>query len=89
MKHINVPKKPGPSDVFDQERIARTLHDWLSSSRLIWIVVISVVGLWLLSGFYMVGPGERGLVLTFGRLTSQSESGLHYRLPRRSNPSLW
>ena len=46
-------------------------------------------GLWLLSGFYMVGPGERGLVLTFGRLTGQSESGLHYRLPAPSNPTLW
>jgi modulator of FtsH protease HflK len=81
MKHVNVPKEPGPSDVLDQERLAGTLRYWLSSPRLIWIVVISVVGLWLLSGFYMVGPGERGLVLTFGRLTSQSESGLHYRLP--------
>jgi membrane protease subunit HflK len=29
----------------------------------------------------MIGPGERGLVLTFGRLTGQKESGLHYRLP--------
>jgi membrane protease subunit HflK len=44
-------------------------------------VVISVVGLWLLSGFYVVGPGEQGLVLTFGRLTGVRESGLHYRFP--------
>ncbi|MGQ0605084.1 MAG: FtsH protease activity modulator HflK [Anaerolineales bacterium] len=44
-------------------------------------MLIGVVGLWLLSGIYMVGPGERGIVLTFGQLTGQSESGLHYRLP--------
>ena len=31
--------------------------------------------------FTSIGPGERGLVLTFGRLTGQRESGLHYRLP--------
>ena len=30
----------------------------------------------------MVGPGEQGLVLTFGRLTGEPrQSGLHYRLP--------
>lgn len=37
--------------------------------------------LWLLSGFYVVGPGERGVVLLFGRVVSQTEPGLRYRLP--------
>ncbi len=80
MRRANVPNEPGLSDFLDPEWITRTLRYWLSP-RLIWVVVISVVGLWLLSGFYMVGPGERGIVLTFGQLTGQSESGLHYRLP--------
>ncbi len=80
MRRVNVPNEPGASDILDPERISRTLREWLSP-HLTWIAVIGVVSLWLLSGFYMVGPGEQGLVLTFGRLTSQSESGLHYRLP--------
>jgi modulator of FtsH protease HflK len=42
---------------------------------------VAVAILWLLSGFYIVGAGERGLVLTFGRLTGQTQPGLHYRLP--------
>ena len=37
--------------------------------------------LWLLSGIYTVGPGERGVVLTFGRLTALTNPGLQYRLP--------
>lgn len=37
--------------------------------------------LWLLSGIYTVGPGERGVVLTFGRLTALTSPGLQYRLP--------
>ena len=80
MRRANVPKEREASDFLNLERISKTLRPWLSP-RLIWALLIGVVGLWLLSGFYMVGPGEQGLVLTFGRLTGQSESGLHYRLP--------
>lgn len=72
------PYDRGMDDIVDQ--MPRWLRNW-RSSRLIWILLIIVVVLWLLSGFYMVGPGERGIVLTFGQLTGQSESGLHYRLP--------
>ncbi len=80
MRRAHAPKEPRPGDFLDLEWISRTLRPWLSS-RLIWALLIGMVGLWLLSGFYMVGPGERGLVLTFGRLTGHSEPGLHYRLP--------
>lgn len=76
MRRANVPNEPGLSDFLNLEWIPKTLRP-----RLIWVLAIGVVGLWLLSGFYMVGPGERGIVLTFGRLTAQSEPGLHYRLP--------
>jgi modulator of FtsH protease HflK len=40
-----------------------------------------VVLLWLASGVYIVGPGERGVVLLFGRVIGQTDSGLRYRLP--------
>ncbi|MDP3186470.1 MAG: FtsH protease activity modulator HflK [Anaerolineales bacterium] len=80
MRRTNVPNEPGLSDFLDPEWISKTLRHW-RSPRLIWVLAIGVVGLWLLSGFYMVGPGEQGLVLTFGRLTGLRESGLHYRLP--------
>lgn len=49
--------------------------------RVVKVLALVALGLWLLSGVYMVGPGERGVVLTFGRYSGQSESGLHYRLP--------
>ena len=80
MRETNLSNKPGPNDALDLELLLNTMREWLSS-RLPWLVGIGVVVLWLLSGIYTVGPGERGLVLTFGQLTSQSESGLHYRLP--------
>ncbi len=81
MKRTNVPQEPDLSDFLNPEWISNTLRRWLSH-RMIWVLVIVVMGLWLLSGIYMVGPGEQGIVLTFGRLTPPlRESGLHYRLP--------
>ncbi len=35
----------------------------------------------LATGIYSVGPGEKGVVRTFGRETVWSDSGLHYRIP--------
>lgn len=62
-------------DAFELDQVARYLP------RLAKILVAVVLVIWLLSGLYMVGPGERGVVLTFGRFSGLSESGLHYRLP--------
>lgn len=36
---------------------------------------------WLATGFYVVGPGEQGVVRTFGRHTSTADPGLNYRFP--------
>lgn len=80
MRRPNVPNEPGLIDLLDHERVLKILR-FGSSSRLVWIVVIGAIVVWLLSGIYMVGPGERGIVLTFGQLTKQSEPGLHYRFP--------
>lgn len=35
----------------------------------------------VISGTYMVGPGEVGVVRTFGRESSKADPGLHFRLP--------
>lgn len=37
--------------------------------------------LWLATGFYVVGPGEQGVIRTFGRETGAASPGLHYHLP--------
>ena len=36
---------------------------------------------WLLSGFYTVGPNEVGLNRIFGRYTGKTAPGLNYNLP--------
>jgi membrane protease subunit HflK len=49
--------------------------------RIVIGALAAVALLWLASGLYVVGPGERAVVLLFGRVVGQSESGLGYRLP--------
>ncbi len=44
-------------------------------------VAAFVALLWLASGFYVVQPAERAVVLQFGRVLTQTEPGLRYRLP--------
>jgi len=40
-----------------------------------------VLAVWLASGFYIVDAASRGVVLTFGRFTEETEPGLRWRLP--------
>ena len=44
-------------------------------------VVIGVLILWLLSGIYMVGPDEVGVVRTFGSFSRITQSGLNWKFP--------
>jgi len=40
-----------------------------------------VIGVWLASGFYIVVEGTRGVVLTFGKFSQETQPGLRWRLP--------
>jgi membrane protease subunit HflK len=51
------------------------------TKKYIGIAVASLVGLWLVSGFYTVQPDEEGVVMTFGKYSRTSEPGLNYKLP--------
>ena len=45
------------------------------------VLVILIIGGWLATGFYQVGPGEQGVVRQFGKLSDQTDPGLRYHLP--------
>jgi len=45
-----------------------------------WIIPAAIV-LWLLSGVYIVGPDEQGVVRRFGRVARTTQPGPHYRIP--------
>ena len=45
------------------------------------IVVVILLFIWTLSGFYRVGTDEQGVVTRFGEYVRTTEPGLHYHLP--------
>jgi membrane protease subunit HflK len=47
-----------------------------------YVIVPALIALWVLSGFYIIEPGQQGAVLRFGKLNRVSEPGFHYHLPR-------
>lgn len=60
--------------------LREALERWRSGRYL--TIAASVLALiWVLSGIYIVGPGEAGVVLQFGREVAVTQPGLHYRLP--------
>jgi len=44
-------------------------------------VALALLALWILSGFYSVGPGEVAVVRQFGKVVKVTQPGLHLRLP--------
>ena len=45
------------------------------------VLAALVLAIWLASGFYIVVEGTRGVVLTFGKFSQETQSGLRWRLP--------
>jgi len=45
------------------------------------VLVALVLGIWLASGFYIVDAASKGVVLTFGKYSDQTDPGLRWRLP--------
>src|SRR6266581_8151448 len=45
------------------------------------LMVVVVLLAWLARGFYIVVEGQRGVVLTFGKFSEVTNSGLRWRLP--------
>jgi len=44
-------------------------------------VALVLVGIWFLTGFYVVDAAERGVVTRFGQYVSTSEPGLRWHIP--------
>jgi len=59
-----------------QEKIAH-----FGGKRIFLILLALVIGLWLASGIFVVGPGEEGVIRQFGKEVDRTPPGLRYRLP--------
>jgi membrane protease subunit HflK len=69
-------------DVKDRLDDFKDFLNYHSRGRGVWLLVLILLLVYLLSGTYIVGPGEKGVVLLFGKhLAPPTEPGLRYRLP--------
>jgi modulator of FtsH protease HflK len=81
------PQTPAPNNEFEDwlRRAQAGLRNWLPGGGLggRTLAVLGLLGvlLWLLTGFYTIGPNEVGLNMIFGRYTGKTTSGLNYNLP--------
>ncbi|MEX2414731.1 MAG: FtsH protease activity modulator HflK [Paenibacillaceae bacterium] len=69
--------------VFDEQRpksVPPELPPGLIRKIIIGVIILVVV-LFGFSMFYTVEEGQRGAILTFGKFTGESESGLHFKMP--------
>ncbi|WP_448188872.1 FtsH protease activity modulator HflK [Azospirillum sp. sgz301742] len=78
---------PQPPDLEDllrrsQDRLKRVLPPGgMGNSRNILLVIVALLVIWGLTGFYRVQPDEKGVVLRFGEWVRTADSGLRYHLP--------
>jgi len=66
-----------------EELIQKVQHQMLRFGRgkILLIAAVILIGLWLASGIYMVGPGEEGVIRQFGKEVDRTPPGLRFRLP--------
>lgn len=64
-----------------QDRIRKLAPGGARSPRAIILIVLIIAVIWLLTGFYRVGPDQQGVVLRFGEAIRTTGPGLHYHLP--------
>ena len=78
-------QQPPPPDLEEmlrrgQDRFRRWMPGLRGGRGLILLLII-VIGIWLLTGFYRVEPDEQGVVLRWGEWTKTTQPGLNYHLP--------
>ncbi len=64
-----------------QERFKSVLPGGFGGGRGILLVLVGILAIWLLTGFYRVQPGEQGVELLFGRYYAITKPGLNYWFP--------
>lgn len=67
-----------------QERFRSVMPGGFGSGKSFLLIIVVLLLLWAISGFYRVQPGEQGVVLRFGEWVNQNnpaQPGLHWHLP--------
>ncbi|MFH0765975.1 MAG: FtsH protease activity modulator HflK [Calditrichota bacterium] len=69
-KNVNI-----GGEVFEVPDLSRILSGGL------WKLVLVLIGIWLISGVYIVGADQQGVVRRFGKFVRVTSPGINWRLP--------
>src|SRR5262245_47326511 len=77
---------PTPPDLDEllrrsQDKLRNVLPGGSLGGKGFGLLALGLVVLWLFSGWFQVGPDERGVVLRFGKQVREADPGLNYHLP--------
>jgi membrane protease subunit HflK len=80
------PVGPRPPDLEDLlRRLQDRLQQWMPGGSFsgagIALVLLGIIAIWLMTGFYRVQSEEQGIVLRFGKYVEDTGPGLRYHLP--------
>ena len=64
-----------------QDRLRSVLPGGSLSGKGPGLILLAVIAIWGLSGFFRVDPDELGVVLRFGKYVRDAKPGLNYHLP--------
>ncbi|MEI7752036.1 MAG: FtsH protease activity modulator HflK [Candidatus Omnitrophota bacterium] len=63
------------------EQILNWLSNFIRKPSNVPVIAVLVVGAWLASGFFIVSPGEQGIVRQFGKKFRIASAGPNWRMP--------
>src|ERR1700684_2652078 len=77
---------PRPPDLEDllrrgQDRLQQLLPGGYFSGLGITLILLGIIAIWAMTGFYRVQSEEQGIVLRFGKYVADAGPGLRYHLP--------
>ena len=77
------PRKPQKGQIFNMDDFRRDININISPTTAGIIVVLLLLLVWLIFGgpIYIVRPDEEGVIQTFGKYSSSTSPGLHFKLP--------
>ena len=77
------PRKPQKGQIFNMDDFRRDININISPTTAGIIVILLLVVVWLIFGgpIYIVRPDEEGVIQTFGKYSSSTSPGLHFKLP--------
>ncbi len=63
------------------EQVLNWISNFIKKPGMVPLLAVLIVGAWLATGFFIVSPGEQGIIRQFGEKVRVASAGLNWRMP--------